>query len=423
VLLAALMSVPLCLAACAPKNPSRPDTISVETYHFPAEFEPQASVWLAWPTYENKAGHPTERVIADIVRALHGHVRVDLLAQDEAEKKTIAARLAKEGAPTDHVTLHAIRHDDIWLRDMGPIFVKTSRGGHAVIDYVFNGWGYAAYDPKSAVIEDEVDRAIARLRAFPIVRGRISSEGGDRESNGAGTLMITESVERQRNPGRSREEIEAEFTRTLGARHFIWLPRGIAEDDATWEGPLPGGIFTPLTPGGHIDEYARFTDPHTILLGEVTEEEAKGDPIRAMTRERLEQARAVIESSTDQDGRPFRLVRIPMPEPLHDTLGPGDGAYEFMRRMKYTNGFRFPDGERIPIIVSASYLNFLVSNGVVVAQSYFKEGRSLQVKEKDEAARRILAEVFPGREIIPIDAEPVNLGGGGIHCITQQEPR
>ncbi|MRG97375.1 agmatine deiminase family protein [Polyangium spumosum] len=412
----------LWLAACT-KAPA-PQAEARETYSFPAEFEPHASIWLAWPRYENKAGKPTEPVLMGIIRALHGHVSVDVLAQDEAEARAIRDRFAREAVPSDHVKIHAVPHADIWLRDMGPIFVKTSGGGRAVVDYAFNSWGYPGFDrsSKAARIEDAVDRSVARLRGLPVVPSSLSSEGGDRESNGAGTLMLTERVERQRNPGLSREQIEAEFRRTLGARSFVWLPQGIVEDDATWEGPLPGGIYTPLTPGGHVDEFARFADARTILLGEVTEEEAREDTIRAMTRERLERARAAMEASVDQDGRPFRIVRVPMPEPLYDTMGPGDGVYETMKGMRYTSGVPFPKGEPVRIIVSTSYLNFLVTNGVVLVQVYFKEGRSPRVKEKDEAAQRILAEAFPGRKIVPIDAEAVNLGGGGVHCITQQEP-
>jgi len=422
----ALACLGLVLAACS-KAPeaAAPEVEAKGTYSFPAEFEPHASIWMSWPTYENKAGHPTERVVEDIVRALHGHVSVDLLAQDEAEAGVIREQLARDAVPSDHVRIHAMRHADIWLRDMGPIFVKTSGGGRAVVDYAYNAWGYPGFDRSSptALNEDAIDRNVAALRGLPVVRSSMSSEGGNREANGAGTLMLTEQVERQRNPGMSREQIEAEFRRTLGAKAFVWLPQGIAEDDATWEGPLPGGIYTPLTPGGHIDEYARFADAHTILLGEVTEEEARADAIHAMTRARLERARAAIEASVDQDGRPFRIVRVPMPEPLYDTLGPGDGVYESLKNMRYTSGVPFPKGSPVRIIVSTSYLNFLVTNGVVLAQAYSKEGRPSRVKEKDAAAQRILGEVFPGRKIVPIDAEAVNLGGGGIHCITQQEPR
>jgi agmatine deiminase len=412
------------LSGCTPTQGAAQQMAAAteERYRFPAEFEPHASIWLAWPTYENKAGHATEKVELDIIRALHGHVAVDLLVQDEIERQKALLHFQVENVPHDHVRIHAVRHADIWLRDMGPIFVQSPGGRATIVDYVFNGWGYAYFDRKTGAIEDEVDRAVARVRGVPVMRARIASEGGDREFNGKGTMMATEYVERQRNPGMSREEIEAEFTRTLGVRHFVWLPRGIVEDDATHDGPLPGNIYTPLTPGGHIDEYARFADEHTVLLGEVTADEAKEDPIRAGTRERLEAARAVLEASVDQDGHPFRIVRVPMPEPLYDTLGPGDGVYEIMKDMRYSSGVPFPKGQPLRVIVSASYLNFLVTNGVVLAQSYDKEGRPERVKAKDEEARRILAEVFPGREIVSIDAEAVNLGGGGIHCITQQEP-
>jgi len=408
------------LSACAPaREAPQPHA---ESYRFPAEFEPHASIWLAWPTYENKAGRSTKKVMLDIIRALDGHVDVDLLVQNSSEEAAVRALFDADHVPHAHVRLHPIAHADIWLRDMGPIFVQSPAGAPAVVDFSFNNWGYPYFKESTRAIEDDVDRRVGKIREISVIRTKMSSEGGDREFNGKGTLMATESVERQRNPSMSLKEIEAELGRSLGVRHFVWLPRGIAEDDATYEGPLPGGIYTPLTPGGHIDEYARFSDEHTILLGEVTEEEAKEDPIRAMSRERLEAARAAIEATTDQDGKPFRIVRVPMPEPLYDTLAPGDGAYEMMQGMVYSSGVPFPKGSPVKIIVSASYLNFLVTNGVVLMQTYAKEGRSARVNEKENAARRILAEAFPGREIIPIDAEAVHLGGGGVHCITQQEP-
>lgn len=417
----------LSLVACGGAAPPSPagfhESTVGETYRFPAEFEPQEAVWMAWPTYENKAGHSSAEVVLAISAALAGHVKVELLAQNEAEKPLIEAAFDAAHIPRAHVTLRAVAHADFWLRDNGPIFVENRRGNAAMVDFVFNGWGFADYDPAMGKVEDEVDRQIAHLRGFPIVKASVASEGGDREFNGKGTLMATWAVEQQRNPGKSRQEIEEEFGRVLGVRHFVWLPQGIAEDEASYQGPLPGGIYTPLTPGGHIDEYARFVDANTILLGEVSEEEAKTDTIRKMTRERLENARLVIEKSVDQDGKPFRIVRMPMPEPLYDTLGPGDGVYETLKSFHYPPGVTFPVGSPIRIIVSASYLNFLISNGVVVAQKYHKEGRPSRMKEKDESALRILREVFPGREVIAVDAEAVNLGGGGIHCITQQEPK
>lgn len=414
----------LALSACgSTSSETSVESKAPETYRFPAEFEPQEAVWMAWPTYENKAGHSSADVIVSISDALAGHTKVALLAQNEAEKQVITSAFEAARVKHDHVTLYAVPHDDIWIRDMGPIFVQRRGGGLAMIDYIFNSWGVPLPDLSSMSHEDEVDRAIARIRGVPVVKGMVSSEGGDREFNGKGTLMATWAVEQQRNPNKSRAEIEAELGRTLGVRHFIWLPEGIAEDDATFEGPLPGGIYTPLTPGGHIDEYARFADPNTILLGEVTEEEASRDPIRKATRARLENARQILESSLDQDGKPFRIIRIPMPEPLYDTLGPGDGAYEIMKDLPYSKGIAFPKGSPIRVIVSASYLNFLISNGVVVAQKYSKEGRDKRFQEKDEAALGILKQAFPDREVVAIDAEPVNLGGGGIHCITQQEPR
>jgi len=176
---------------------------------------------------------------------------------------------------------------------------------------------------------------------------------------------------------------------------------------------LPGNIYTATVTGGHIDEFCRFVDSNTILLAEVSAEERDSNSISRISYERLEENYKILCEATDQDGKPLRIIRVPVAN--HITA-----EYKPKRDAQYFGGAKA--GDTIKYMLTASYLNFLVTNGVVLVQSYWKEGRPASTKSKDEKAKRILQEAFPDRKIVQINAEDVNHGGGGIHCITQQQP-
>ena len=390
---------------------------------FPAEFEPHRALWMAWPTYENKLGLPTEPLLIEIIRATEGRVAIELLAQDDGEAELIRARLAREAVPSDHVTLRSVPHGDIWMRDMGPIFLRGDRGGLRIADFGFNMWGYESADSPNSLLEEAVDRRVADLLGHQVVKSPLISEGGSREFNGRGVMIAVEAVERQRNPDWTLEAMEAEFGRVLGVSKVIWLAEGMAEDELTFRGRLPGDVYTVITTGGHVDEFARFADPRTILLAEVTEEERRTDPIAAISHRRLEESHRRLSAATDLDGNPFRIVRVPVPDSLFATMRRGDGVFDYIRPLDYEDGSRIEPDDEITVIAAASYLNFQVTNGLVLAQKYWKPGGPESLRRKDEAALAILREAFPGREILPLDAMAVNLGGGGIHCVLQQEPR
>jgi agmatine deiminase len=403
-------------------QPPETETRAEEHFVFPAEFEPQESIWMAWPTYENKRGRPTEPVHMEIIRVTEGHVKIDLLAQDESEISEIRTLFEESGVPHSHVRFHAIPHADIWMRDMGPIFLRGNRGSLKIADFKFNIWGYEAPDSEASKQEERIDRVIAAELGLPTVESKLISEGGNRELNGKGTMMIVEAVARQRNPAWSNEEIERELMRVLGQKKVLWLKEGMAEDELTFRGPLPGGVFTVITTGGHIDELARFADPHTILLAEVTKEEAERDPIAAISRERLETNYEILKRATDQDGEPFRIIRMPVPVSIFETMQAGDGVFDYIQPLEYEDGTVIEPDEQVKVVAAASYLNFHITNGLVLMQAYWEPGRPESLKLTDRDAQRILGEVFPDREVVPIHALNVNLGGGGIHCILQQQP-
>jgi agmatine deiminase len=412
------------LSSCAESREPAPEPdAALETFVFPAEFEPHRALWMAWPTYENKAGLPTEPLLIEIIRATEGKVAIELLAQDDEEAAAIRERLRTEAAPDGHVTIHSVPHGDVWMRDMGPIFLRGDRGGLRVADFGFNMWGYESPESPNSRLEEAVDRHVAELLGLEVEKSSLISEGGSREFNGEGVMIAVEAVELQRNPGWTLEAMEEEFQRVLGVSKVIWLAEGMAEDELTFRGRLPGGVYTVITTGGHVDEFARFADPGTILLAEITEEERRTDPIAAISHERLEESFSRLSAATDQDGNPFRIVRVPAPDSLFDTMRAGDGVFDYIQPLEYEDGSRIEPGDEITVVAAASYLNFQVTNGIVLAQKYWKPGMPESLRQKDERALAILREVFPGREVLPLDAMAVNLGGGGIHCILQQEPR
>lgn len=401
--------------------PSCSQTIITEdTFLYPAEFEEHESIWLAWPTYQYEPGFSNEDVVMKIIESLAPYVLVDLMVQNRAEEEKVKNTFEAENIPHDHVRFRLIPRGDIWIRDMGPIFLKNGKGEMKIADFGFNSWGYDNQASMYSMLAERVDRLVARALELPIIRSHMITEGGNREFNGKGTMMVTEAVEMQRNPDWTKAELEREYKRIFNIRKVIWLKEGVAEDDFTFKGVLPGKIFVRGT-GGHIDEYARFVGPKTVLLTEVTPEERDADPIARISYERMEANFNILKTASDQDGMPFKIIRAPYTEPIYETLD-DFGHIQFLKNMKFEDGTVIGDDEPITIILAASYLNFIVTNGVVLIPAYWKEGRPEEFKQKDEAFKQIIQKVFPNRDIIQINPEAVNIGGGGMHCISQQMP-
>jgi agmatine deiminase len=256
--------------------------------------------------------------------------------------------------------------DDAWLRDSGPTFVRAADGALKGVSWRFNGWGGAnpSFEKDAALAEFVLKRAGA-----PIVPSTMAIEGGAIAVDGAGTLLTTETVvlNPNRNPGMTRAEAEAEFARTLGVTKVIWL-HGNQHEFGT---------------DGHIDGIACFTRPGALLFEESYERAGLSHEV-AMTNLRA------VEGQTDAAGRKIEILRMTEAPPV-GRRGKGDWG------------------------ASRSYINFYVANGGIVMPSY-------GVPE-DDAARDIVAAAFPGRDVVQVPIPVLCTGGGGIHCITQQQPQ
>ena len=365
-------------------KPSIPGGTSSAARRFPAEFEKQQAIWVMWPSATYEVGdRPVSTAMVDIIKNLAKHEPVNVMIAADAEKQTIRAKLQATGYTGANVRYRLISHSSIWARDVGPIFVADGNKGLSVVNFGFNNYsrdGNAEYVRN----EGQVDVRTAAALKLPVINSALISEGGAIESNGRGTLMLTESVALTRNPGMTRDQIANEYKRVLGIKKVIWLKKGLAEDD---------GITS-----GHINEIARFANPSTILLAQVLPVDRDTNPTARESYQRMEENYRILKQSTDQDGQPFTIIRIPMPPTLYaDTDASG----------------------KIPV---RSYLNYAVANGAVLIQTYWKPGRSDQLKTVEQDVEKTLARVFSGRQIIGIDAENINKWGGGIHCVTQHQP-
>jgi agmatine deiminase len=341
-------------------------------FRMPAEWEPHAATWLAWPGRESDwpgklAVIPW--VYGEIIRALSRHERINLIVPDEAAADRARNLLARVNADTANVTLHVLATDRSWLRDSGPIFVVNDRGERLVLDWRFNAW--TKY-PDWA-LDDRVPGFVADFHRLPrrqpsINDYRIVLEGGSIDVNGEGLLLTTEecllSKTQERNPTLDRAAYERVFADYLGVKRVLWLDRGIVGDDTH----------------GHVDDLARFVAPRTVVA--VVERNSSDDNY-AVLQENLERLRGM----TDHEGRKLEVVPLPMPRPL------------------------VFDGIRLP----ASYANFYIANGMVIVPTFNDPA--------DRDALGILAELFPDREVIGIHCVDLVWGFGTLHCMTQQEPR
>jgi agmatine deiminase len=331
----------------------------------PAETEPHDACWMAWPagsyTFGDTAAEADEarRTWAAVANAIAEHEPVHILVPPH--ERATAIRLL-----SGDITVHRATLDDAWYRDIGPTFVLGPQGLGAV-EWVFNGWGrqdWARWE------HDAVASAVAAEATGAVrIDSPLVNEGGGIHTDGNGTFLLTETVQLDpmRNPGWTKEQVEAELARTLGARSAIWLPRGLARD---------GERFGTR---GHIDIVATFAAPGRVL---VHEQRDPAHPDHAISRD----LRAVLEGAVDADGKPLECVALPAPDALKDAGG----------------------------WVDYSYVNHYVANGAVVACGFDDPA--------DAEAAAILADAYPGRTVVQVDARPLFARGGGIHCITQQQP-
>jgi len=375
------------------------------TFRMPAEWEPRAATWLAWPHFRGDwpgKFEPIPWVYAEIIRYLSRHERVELIFKDAAAERLARKTLKRAHALNDNVRFHRWPTNRVWTRDSGCAFVfpcgagapaRESSGAKApssdqplsarleavpfqskapsrlaAIKWRFNAWAKYPnwkYDEK---IGSLMARTVGAQELQPMFgKNRVVLEGGSIEVNGCGSLITTEecllSRVQQRNPGMKKREYEKIFAQYLGATNVIWLGSGIVGDDTH----------------GHVDDITRFVSPDTVVT--CVDADPSSENYEAL-RENIRRLR----DATTEDGKPLATIDLPMPAPLYF------------------------EGRRLP----ASYANFYIANGLVLVPVFNDPN--------DRVALDIFADIFPDREIVGIYCGDLIWGFGAIHCMTQQQP-
>jgi agmatine deiminase len=373
----------------------------------PAEWEPHAATWLAWPHYHGDWPgklEPIPWVYTEIIRNLARHERIELIVNDATAERQARKQLERSNAPVSNVQFHRWPTNRGWLRDSGCIFVKHEshdftgsekiqervqhRGraalqrrvrpskqpgasapeGLLALNFRFNAWAKYTNHGLDQKIGTLMSHAAHAQELRPHYNNaQVVLEGGSIDVNGQGTLLTTEecllSKVQQRNPTMHRKDYEKLFADYLGAPHTIWLGKGIIGDDTH----------------GHVDDLTRFVAPDTVVtMVEPNRKDVNHKP--------LQDNLLRLQAATDQAGKPLNIVELPMPGPVI-----------FEQR-------------RLP----ASYANFYIANGILLVPVFNDPN--------DRIALNTLAQLFPTREVVPIYSGDLVWGLGTMHCMTQQQP-
>ncbi|MEV0114981.1 agmatine deiminase family protein [Streptomyces sp. NPDC050844] len=366
--LAGIGSVVLGASACGPgdelagaASTAGDEDTAAKGLRMGAEWESHARTFMSWPALESVWEEDLTYVredIARIARAIGEYEYVVMMARPDHLK-------AAQKACGRDVEVIPLAVDDLWARDTVPVFVEQD-GKVTGVDFNFNGWG----DKQEHTNDGRVGQTLLSEYDIPRRKAPLVAEGGSFETDGEGTLLITESsiVNDNRNRGKSRDQIEAELKQTLGIKKVIWLA-GVRGQDIT---------------DAHVDSLVRFTAPGVVLLDRAHRDTPADSWSRA-----ADQAKSVLSKATDAQGRPFEIIDLPQPD-LYEITGEGD---DFV----------------------STYANFYVANDSVFLPEFGD-------RKADKRAKSILQEHFPKRDIVQINIDTIASGGGGIHCATHDEP-
>ena len=355
-------------------------TPRADGFAMPAEWAHHSGTWLIWPERPDNwrlGGKPAQEAYAAVATAIA-----------ETEPVTMGVSPAQyqnaRRVLPPHIRIVEIANNDSWVRDSGPTFVADGKGGIRGVDWIFNAWGgldgglYFPWDQ-----DDLVAQKILEIERVDRYKAPLVLEGGSIHVDGEGTLLTTEEclLNPNRNPSMTKEEIEGHLESYLGIHRTIWLERGVHNDETS----------------GHIDNIACFAKPGVVLLSWTDD---AGDPQYERSKDCLDR----LSKAKDARGRTLEVVKLHQPDPLFETAEEAAGVDHVEGSQPREAGLR----------LAASYVNFYIANGAIVMP--------LLDPKRDGAASDVLAKVFPNRKVKGVPAREILLGGGNIHCITQQQP-
>ena len=356
-------------------------TPRADGFRMPGEFEPHKQLWMLWPQRTDNwrlGAKPAQRSWVQVATAISRFEPVTVGVND------VQYENARALLPDD-VRVVEISSDDAWIRDCGPSFVINDQGDVRLVDWIFNAWG-GLYDGLYFPWDKDqlVPVKVAEIERVDRYKAPLVMEGGSFHTDGEGTLLTTEEclLSPGRNPELTREQIEQYLKDYLGLETIVWLGRGIDPDETT----------------GHVDDVACFVRPGVVLAA-VTDD--AGDWRYELLQDNLRR----LQQATDARGRRLEVHTLPMPAIMEITEEEAWGVDAAEGSLPRRAGDK----------TAASYMNFLIVNGGVILPSFDDPN--------DAVAFETLKALFPDREVVKVPGREIVLGGGNVHCITQQQPQ
>lgn len=354
-------------------------TPNQDGFYFPAEFSLQKEVWMAWPMREDNwrlNGAPAQSVFALVANEIQKVTQVTMVV------KPGQAMLASQQL-NENIHIVEMDYNDAWMRDIGPTILCNKQGEKRAVSWLFNAWGGSVdglYHPWDA--DEKLASQVAEQLKIPCYHAPFVLEGGAIHTDGEGTVYTTEEclLSEGRNPQLNKDDIEDYLHEYLGTKKVIWLPKGLFNDETN----------------GHIDNLIHVVAPAQVVLAWTDD---KDDPQYEISR----QALSALQKQKDANGRSIKVIKLPIPGPLFLNEDEANG-------IKPSKGMKRQAGERL----GASYTNFLICNNTIFIP--------LLDENTDQITINILNKELPDYKVIGISTREVLLGGGNIHCITQQIP-
>ncbi len=401
---------------------------SATTFRIPGEFEPTRALWLSYDT-----GH--RELTLSLVQTLLPYVKIKLFVASQENAHAVRQLLGERGISIGDIDFFTNPLTKFFLRDVSSMALgsngRLSNVSFQWSDYGLPGWCQRRYagnqdqikhcSGDSGKSQNGSSHEIARLTGANILESKLFIEGGAIEVNGKGLIIANENLLKQRNPGMSIPSLEKALLALPGIRKVIWLPEGLAEDPQGRATIV--GNYVAWGTGGHTDEFVRFADANTVLLAWPDDHDAALHPVTRLTRLRMQRNFDILSRVSGPTGERLRVVKVPMPKIIERRVFLSSAA-ERAWSQEWTADFFPPqerrrEGDAVFQVASASYLNFVIANEVVVVPDYLNHGTNPATQDR---VRRILESAFKGRQILFVDAISANWVGGGPHCATLKEP-
>jgi len=402
-------------------------------FYYPAEWEPQEAILIGWTESQPEFF----QLAVDVARALEGSTSVIFVSDTSENPLFFKQYLFEQGLDITAFNFLTIpMGHPLAIRDIGPVYLINGFGEKKVVDFrwsiqdlVERGLIEKEIEPEKAKSYAEklfgksqkTDSLFASREGLEVITSTLNLDGGAIEVNGKGSILLNEEWMLMYNPKLNKAIIEEELKRTLGVHNFIWVGKGLVEDVGMSRVVVPG--FIAGGTDGHTDEYIRFANPNTILLAWVDEEEKDLNPVHAENYKRLSETYQILKAAKDEDGKPFSIVKVPLPDlryKYREVVEGWSASDSTIGIKNFDPNQQVEIGDTLQFLSSSSYLNFLISNDKVLLPTYLHVGSS---REKEEQVKKIFTQLFPEKELVWIDATVYNWGGGGIHCFTNQIPK